>query len=389
MTLEPCFDDRRLHRSSAFIFAVAFSLVFTLGSLSAQPPDATARSQQEYQRLLDEERKLLERQLDPRHELAKDWLAFEEEYRGTDDAFLAIYKLMSNGGSVGDDQSAAAKARVEILSILMQHYAEHEKLESIFFSFTNGTYLEDADPFLELVLERNPHRSVRASALMTQVKIALDRLRIRRGQLLTNEQFANLQLNSTPLQRKFHLMIRSLDIDIVHEQMAARLKTVEEDYADIPHLHAGNYGNASRYTQQAIKYVGFAMPVQEIVEQDILGKTVRLSSLRGKLVVLTFCGHHANAEHLANQDIAQKCDQSNVEFITVVGVGDPKSFVDEMKSKPTVGSVIVKGNFNGALRMSWNVIAYPMTYLIDEEGKLMAEPKIGALTEAELQTFLK
>jgi peroxiredoxin len=171
-----------------------------------------------------------------------------------------------------------------------------------------------------------------------------------------------------------------------------QLGRVIKDYADVP-TGQTNLGDVARAKLSALRHLSIGRPAQDIEGLTLDGKPMKLSDLRGRVVVLTFwadwCGY-------CRQFYAQQ--QSLVERLkdkpfALVGVNcdDDKDRASQVIDKSrlkwrhwwdgdkSAGERITK---------SWQVDSFPTVYVLDARGVIRYKDKRGEELEEAIDKLL-
>jgi peroxiredoxin len=131
------------------------------------------------------------------------------------------------------------------------------------------------------------------------------------------------------------------------------------------------------------------MPAEEIALPSVDGDTIRLSSFKGKVVLLDFwaswCGP-CRASNKAFTKLYPKYKDKDFVILSVSLDENSEAWKKAItKDKVTWPQVIDRGGWEANTARKWNIYALPTTYLIDKEGKLIAMD----LEKKELDAALK
>ena len=150
----------------------------------------------------------------------------------------------------------------------------------------------------------------------------------------------------------------------------------------------------SRYTQQfvsqinALSKLAIGMPAPDIALPNPEGDTVRLSSLRGKYVMIDFWAAWCKPCRMENPNVVRLYDEYKDKGFEIYGVSLDRTkdaWVDAIaQDNLTWKHVSDLQYFNSEAAALYNINAIPATVLLDKEGKIIAKNLRGPALEEKL-----
>lgn len=131
-------------------------------------------------------------------------------------------------------------------------------------------------------------------------------------------------------------------------------------------------------------------PAKEVALPSVSGDTVRLSSLRGKVVLLDFWASWCGPCRISNKGLAKIYSKYKDKGFEILGVSldDEKEKWQKAVRQDKITWLQVNDAGGEKLGADWQLGAIPTSYLIDKDGKLLAMDLQGKELEKALKYLL-
>jgi peroxiredoxin len=129
----------------------------------------------------------------------------------------------------------------------------------------------------------------------------------------------------------------------------------------------------------------------DIALEDVNGKTVNLSSLKGKVVLVDFWASWCGPCRITNRRLATIYPKLKAKGFEIYSISIDENKADWKKAIATDKIQWLQVNekgWNGAVSLAWKIEQIPSTWLLDKEGKVVAVDPEGKALERKINELL-
>jgi peroxiredoxin len=136
----------------------------------------------------------------------------------------------------------------------------------------------------------------------------------------------------------------------------------------------------------------FGQQAYEIALPTVIGDTIKLSSLKGKVVLIDFWASWCGPCRITNRKMVKIYPKYKARGFEILGVSLDKDRADwkkaVVKDKISWLQVNDNGGWEAKTGAQWNIYQIPTSYLIDKEGRIVGMDLEGKELEKALRELL-
>lgn len=300
----------------------------------------------------------------PGASFAPRFLAFAEKNPQDASAIESLLFAMQTSGGANGKSGIYQQA----LKMVRSGYLDSPNIKKMFSMLAHSND-EESIQTLKEVIAKHPDRKVQAQACK---KLA--------SGLENAAQQATMIQNNPEMRKNFEAQVDKnfvekllLNAEKNKKEAAELTKLVQDKYSDIfPNLSVGQ-------------------PAPEVVNKDLDGKTVKLSDLKGRVVVLdiwaTWCGPcRAMIPH--EREMVERLKEKPFTLVSISADEEKETLTKFMEKEKMPWTHWWNGNSGGILE-DWDVQYFPTIYVIDSKGIIRHKDLRGEKLEKAVEELLK
>jgi RNA polymerase sigma factor (sigma-70 family) len=338
--------------------------------------------------------------------LVQSIFELEKKQRGQSAGLLSLALVMRLAQIDGDPDSAAARRRGQAIGILAEHYLQHEDLDLCLEGLHGGSPLFGFEILCDAAAKKSPHLHVRAGALFHWAMLLNEIAALKTGLPSLLAQLEGEPGAANALARKWVLAMKprldAIDGFKARKEAEALAQRVVEEYPNVQRIarsaetdsflmrrvawserHARTYAGDAQLLLFELRNLGVGQVAPVFEGQDADKQRLKLSDLRGKVVVLMFSANWCSPCKKAYPVLREleKKYAGRLEIVTVMADNEVRTVKQAQEKQEITWRALWDGP-SGPIATRWNVQAYPTIYLLDSAGVIGARD-IGVVGLAE------
>lgn len=191
------------------------------------------------------------------------------------------------------------------------------------------------------------------------------------------------------------LAMQTVAVPSEFETMMDLLERVKDEFSEIvyysndPSHPEHRLGSEAEELLYEIKYLAIGRPAMDIVENNADGTSLKLSSYRGRVVLLAFWADWAAAsQQMWPQERAMVKELQNEPFVMLGVFAASKAKLQQLIDSQTITWANWVDGQEAKIGRQWRVNSYPTYYVIDHEG-IIRFKATGRLPEGQLNSLIR
>jgi thiol-disulfide isomerase/thioredoxin len=246
------------------------------------------------------------------------------------------------------------------------------------------------DAFLQIVLEKSPYRIVQGQACFALAENRIRALReVRRFRRENPEWRKRMWLKGTP-----HAFLVTTDEEQVMKEIERWLERTCREFADVPsegRRTKETLGTLADGHLHEIRDLAIGKPAPDMKGVDLEGKPVRLSDLKGRVVVLdvwaTWCGPcKAMIPH--QRELVKRLKDKPFTLVSISVDEKRETLVDFLKTE-SMPWIHWYNGLSGGVVSDLNARVFPTIYVVDSRGVIRNKEVRGKHLDQAVDALLK
>jgi thiol-disulfide isomerase/thioredoxin len=292
-------------------------------------------------------------------------LALAEKHRKAPFAFDALALCLQMSMAEAPTNSPAAKA----IAILKEDFVKHKRIEDVLPLLQEITAKGSAD-LLAAISEKNPTKKVQARAIKALIllrnKLVMEADRIQ-GDKKERKELAD---------RRGNAYVKELEANAgkYRKEMLALDKKLQDRYPGM------------------VKVLFIGKKAPEAVSQNLDGKKVKLSSLKGKVVVLHFWTTLSGpcvAMIPHERDLVKRLKGKPFVLVSISADARKETLANFLEDNAMPWTHWWNGGAKGGLVEDWEVTQFPTIYVLDAKGVIRYKDVRGKAMDRAVLALLK